>query len=47
MFDWTEERIKRITELWLDGWTSTAIAQKLHVSRRAVSGKLNRLASKP
>ena len=43
MFDWTEERIKMITELWLDGWTSTAIAQKLHVSRRAVSGKLNRL----
>src|ERR1700730_9025525 len=43
MFDWTEERIKRITELWLDGWTSTAIAQKLHVSRRAVSGRLNRL----
>ena len=36
MFDWTEERIKMITELWLDGWTSTAIAQKLHVSRRAV-----------
>ena len=43
MFDWTEERIKMITELWLDGWTSTAIAQKLHVSRRAVSGRLNRL----
>ena len=43
MFDWTEERIKMITELWLDGCTGRAIAEKLGVTHRAVNGKLNRL----
>jgi len=32
-----------LSKLWLDGWTITAIAQKLRAPRTSVSGKLNRL----
>jgi GcrA cell cycle regulator len=42
-FDWTQERIEMLRKLWLDGWTITAIAQKLRAPRTSVSGKLNRL----
>ena len=32
-----------LSKLWLDGWTISAIAQKLRAPRTSVSGKLNRL----
>lgn len=42
---WTEAQIDRLTELWMAGETSGAIAKKFGpgVSRSAVLGKINRL----
>lgn len=44
---WTEERVKRLRELWRDGRSATEIANELGgVSRNAVIGKIHRLEGK-
>jgi len=43
MSEWTEERIELLKSLWLEGATSTVIAQKLQISRSAALGKIRRL----
>jgi GcrA cell cycle regulator len=42
---WTEERVERLTSLWLDGRSASQIAAELGdgVSRNAVIGKVHRL----
>lgn len=39
---WTEERVKRATELWKKGWSSSQIGDDIGVSRCAVAGFANR-----
>lgn len=41
---WTDDRVKRLSQLWRDGLSAAAIAHALGgVSRNAVIGKLHRL----
>lgn len=41
---WTDERVERLTKLWLDGLSASQIAKQLRgVTRNAVIGKVNRL----
>jgi GcrA cell cycle regulator len=42
---WTEERIKTLTKLWLDGVSGEAVAREIGdgCTRNAVIGKANRL----
>ena len=43
MSEWTDERIELLKSLWLEGATSTVIAQRLQISRSAALGKIRRL----
>ncbi len=43
MSDWTDDRIELLKTLWLEGATSTVIAQKMQISRSAALGKIRRL----
>lgn len=43
MSEWTDDRIEQLKTLWLEGATSTTIAQKMHISRSAALGKIRRL----
>ncbi len=41
---WTDERVRRLKRLWLDGLSAAAIANELgNVTRNAVIGKVSRL----
>ena len=40
---WTEERLERLKELWLEGRTITQIGHEIGVTRNAVVGKVHRL----
>lgn len=40
---WTEQRVKRLTELRARGWSSQQIAADLGTGRNAVVGKISRL----
>lgn len=42
-FDWTDDRIARLKELWASGMSASAIADAFEVSRNAVLGKIHRL----
>ena len=45
---WTPERVKKLTELWLAGWTRAEVAEALGppVTESAVKGKVRRLGLK-
>ncbi|MCY3703793.1 MAG: hypothetical protein OXG16_14090 [Rhodospirillales bacterium] len=45
---WTPERVKKLTELWLAGWTRAQVAEALGppVTESAVKGKVRRLGLK-
>ncbi len=45
---WTPERVKRLTELWLSGWTRAQVAADLGppITESAVKGKVRRLGLK-
>lgn len=44
---WPPERIAALEKLWLEGATSLAIGQQLHMSKSAVIGKAHRLGLPP
>lgn len=45
---WTPERVKKLTELWLAGWTRAQVAEALGppITESAVKGKVRRLGLK-
>ena len=43
MFDWTNERIEILKELWNEGLTTSQIAKELGTTKNAVIGKTHRL----
>lgn len=40
---WSEERVRKLRELWISGLNATQIAAELGISRNAVIGKVHRL----
>jgi GcrA cell cycle regulator len=43
-FEWTDERVTRLRELWALGWSASQVCKELGAtSRSAVCGKVNRL----
>lgn len=44
---WTATLVKRLTKLWLDGYSSPEIATRLGITRNAVMGKVHRLKLGP
>ena len=42
-FDWTDERIARLKEMWAAGESAAVIGAELGVTRNSIIGKVNRL----
>lgn len=47
MWEWTEERIQELKQLWADGMSGLVIANEFGISRNAVIGKVTRLKLPP
>lgn len=45
-FEWTEDRLERLSEMWLNGLTGLIIANHLGCTRNAVIAKARRLGLK-
>lgn len=46
-FDWTDETLRQLKDLWRDGESTAEIGRKLRTTKNAVIGKAHRLALPP
>ena len=42
-FEWTQERVEKLTELWATGLSTSEIGRRLGITKNAVVGKVRRL----